>query len=246
MRYDIINQDSTVGVVIFAKNEEKSIIDIIDKVLNYVSLENIFVVDGHSRDNTVSLAQGRGVAVLTDSKKGKGCAVQLAINSIDRDILVFLDADGSHRPEEISTLLAAFLADESVTLVIGSRFKGGSEELREGFCERIRLLGNRISTFTVNKIWKTNLTDVQNGFRAVKRRKMQELNLTENSFAIEQEMVMKCLKKGDGVIEVPSWELRRKHNKSHINPLRMFPLYILSFIKNILSRQPEDHRHSCG
>ena len=179
-------QDLSVGVVICAKNEEKSLEDIIDRASRYISLSDIFVVDGHSTDNTALLARKRDVSVLTDPKKGKGSAVRMAINNIQRDILIFLDADGSHRPEEIPSFLEVFLNDPSVTLVIGSRFKGGSEELGENFCEKMRFTGNKISTFIINKIWGTKLTDIQNGFRAVKRHEIEELNLTENSFVIEQ------------------------------------------------------------
>lgn len=233
MNSERIKQDLTVGVVICAKNEEKSIKGIIDKVSRYIAIKDIFVVDGHSTDNTALLAQETGVSVLADPKKGKGSAVRMAINNIERDILIFLDADGSHRPEEIPSFIELFLNDQSITLIIGSRFKGGSEELGENFFEKIRFTGNKISTFILNKIWGTNLTDIQNGFRAVKRKEIQRYNLTENSFVIEQEMVMKCLKNKGKVIEIPSWELKRKYNKSHLKPLKMLPQFILSFIKNV-------------
>jgi dolichol-phosphate mannosyltransferase len=228
-----IDQNLTVGVVICAKNEERTIEDIIDKASRYISIKDIFVIDGHSTDNTALLAREKGVSVLTDSKKGKGSAVRMAINKIEREILIFLDADGSHRPEEIPSFIEPFLGDRSITLIIGSRFKGGSEELGENLFEKIRFTGNKISTFILNKIWSTNLTDIQNGFRAVKRQEIQKYNLTENSFVIEQEMVMKCLKNKAKVVEIPSWELKRKYNKSHLKPLKMLPLFIISFFKNV-------------
>lgn len=222
-----------IGVVIFTKNEESTIGSLIDEIYNWVRKEDVFVIDGHSKDNTVPIVLSKDIKVLFDTKRGKGSAVQLAINKIERDILVFIDGDGSHQPKEIPRFLDVFLKDRETDLVIGSRFKGGSEELYGSFHEIIRLIGNLISVFSINLIWGVKLTDVQNGFRAVKRDTMRTLFLTENSFAIEQEMVMKCLRNRNNIVEVPSWELKRKYNNSHIVPFKMLPRYIISFIKNL-------------
>lgn len=227
------NKKLTTALVLFAKDEGKSIGPLIDEAYSYINKGDIFVVDGHSVDNTAFIAREKGASLFLDEKKGKGNAIQLAINSIERDVLIFMDSDGSHRPQEIPLLLEPFLVDESVDMVIGSRFKGGSEELSGSLQEKVRFAGNVLGTFIVNLIWKAKLTDIQNGFRAIKRATMRELSLTENSFAIEQEMVMKCLKNKKKIIEVPSLELRRKYNNSHIAPFEMLPKYIWSFIKNI-------------
>lgn len=221
------------GLVIFTKNEEKTIGWLIDRICNLIDKENIFVIDGHSTDGTVSVAKEKGINLFFDSKKGKGSAIQLALNIIQKDILIFMDSDGSHRPEEIPLIVEPFLEDKDVAMVIGSRFKGGSEEFYNSFDEIIRVVGNLVSTFFINLIWRAKLTDVQNGFRAVKRDIIRNLSLTENSFAIEQEMAMKCLKNKKKIVEVPSWELKRRYNNSHIVPFKMLPRYIFSFIKNI-------------
>lgn len=229
----LIKGQLSVGVVLFSKNEEKTIGCLIDGACSYIDKDNIFVIDGHSTDGTAAIVYKKDVRFFLDGKKGKGDAIQLAINSIERDILVFMDTDGSHRPEEIPVLIEPFLMNEDIDMVVGSRFKGGSEELYSSFTEIIRLIGNVISVFLINLKWKAQLTDVQNGFRAVRRKSMKKLALTENSFAIEQEMVMKCLKNKKKIIEIPSWELKRVYNNSHIIPCKMLPKYIYSFIKNI-------------
>ena len=223
----------SIGVVIFTKNEEKSIGEVIDGVCNYIDIKNIFVMDGHSTDNTRNIAQRKGVNIDLDLKKGKGCGIQTAIKRIERDILILMDSDGSHRPEEFKNFLEVFSRDKEVSMVVGSRIKGGSEELHKGFTQIIRLLGNIISAFIVNLVWKTKFTDIQNGFRAVRRAMFEDIVLTENSFAIEQEMVMKCLKNRMKIVEIPSWELERKYDSSHITVSGMLPKYIKSFIKNI-------------
>ena len=224
----------SVGLVIFSKNEEKTIGELVNAGAHFIKKEDIFVIDGHSTDATADIVREKGVHLFLDSQKGKGSAIQLAINTIPRDILVFMDSDGLHQPKEIPLLLDAFLKYPPADMVIGSRFKGGSKELYGSYHEWMRLFGNILSTLIINLRWGTKLTDVQNGFRAVKTSIMQKLSLRENSFAIEQEMVMKCLKKRAKIVEIPSWELKRKYSNSHIVPFKMLPRYILTIIKNII------------
>jgi len=211
MNNKVYTEKYSIGVVIFTKNERNTIGWLIDKIGGYIEKRDIFVIDGHSMDKSIYIIRQKGINLLFDSGEGKGSAIQLALDKIERDILVFMDSDGSHRPEEIPSLIAPFLKNNEICMVVGSRFKGGSEELYGSFGEFIRLIGNMSSTFFVNLIWRASLTDVQNGFRAVRRAVVKDLFLTENSFAIEQEMTIKCLKNKKKIVEVPSWELKRKY-----------------------------------
>lgn len=224
------------GLVLFTKNEGRTIKSLLEESSNYIDKNDIFVIDGHSQDNTTRIVSEMGVKLFLDPKKGKGSAIRFAINNIERDILIFMDSDGSHRPEEIRSLLEPFWKDKKIDMVIGSRFLGGSEELCSRPSEIIRLMGNIIGTFLVNLRWKARLTDIQNGFRAIKRNTFREMFLSEDSFAIEQEMVMKCLQNGRKIVEVPSFEIKRRYGKSHIKPLRMLPKYIDSFFEEFIRK----------
>ena len=228
-----MNSES-IGLVLFTKNEERSLGDLIDEVLHYFSKKNIFVIDGHSEDNSVLVAKQRGVSVIFDDRQGKGSAIQVALKHIERDILIFMDSDGSHRPQELPLLLEPLLKDQSIAMVIGSRFKGKSDELRGSFHELLRLFANYAGTLLVNFIFQVKLTDIQNGFRAVRTEVIRSLLLSEKSFAIEQEMVIRCLKKRMKIVEIPSWELRRRFDVSHVIPRKMFYRYVSSFIKNVV------------
>ena len=221
------------GVIIFSKNEESTLNNLLDLTKHHVDKERIVVVDGHSKDNTHNIVDEHGIRLLLDPGKGKGSAIRFAIDAVDKEILVLMDSDGSHQPKEISHFLEEFINDSEVDLVIGSRFMGGSDELSSGASEIMRRFGNLLSSFIINKRWNTNLTDVQNGFRALKKRSLQDINLMEDSFAIEQEMVMKCIKSGKKVVQIPSWELKRKGGISHITTRNMLHKYIISFVKNI-------------
>jgi len=223
------------GVIIFVKNEGAIIDRLIDQIAQNVDRRDIFVVDGHSIDKTAAIVKGKDVGYLLDNGKGKGAAVQLAINEIDRDVMVFIDSDGSHQPEEIFLLLEPFTLDKDIAMVVGSRFKGGSEELSNSPQEIVRRFGNYLSSFIINVRWQVRLTDTQNGFRAILKSAVMNLDITEDTFAIEQELTMKLLKHGRKIVEVPSFELKRVHGKSHIDPFKMLPKYASNFIRNVFS-----------
>jgi hypothetical protein len=131
------------------------------------------------------------------------------------------------------------MEEKSADLVIASRFLAGSDELSGSITNRLRFLGNILSTFTINVIWgrgKRIITDSQNGFRAIRRKVATTLRLKEKGFAIEQEMVIECLKRGYKICEVGSYELQRKHGVSHVNIIKRLPEYLWCFIKAIFYR----------
>jgi len=145
-------------------------------------------------------------------------------------VTVFLDADGSHDPEDIPLLVEPILAGEA-DHVVASRLRGGSSELHGGFDEFLRLAGSSFITACINWRFKCRLSESQNGFRAVRTSVLRELGLRENTTTIEQEMTIKTLRKGWRMAEVPSHEHPRAHGASHIRVWRDAPRYGYSLIK---------------
>jgi len=219
-----------ITVVIPTKNEEKTIEEIINKCK--IHADEIIVVDGHSEDNTPAIAKQQGVKIVLDHGKGKGDGVRVGIKEAKGDIIVFIDADGSHSPDDIPKLVKPILEDKA-DLVVGSRGKGGSDELHGDVEKLLKVLGSDIILIGINKRWNVYLTDSQNGFRAIKTEVARQLDLKENITTIEQEMTMKCLKKGFRIDEVPTHEYERKHGKSVINLKKVWFRYIWSFVKNL-------------
>jgi glycosyltransferase involved in cell wall biosynthesis len=195
-------------------------------------VDEVVVVDGHSTDNTRVIAEREGARVLLDHGKGKGDGIRTAIQQVDTDILVFLDADGSHDPHDIPRLIQPILDDEA-DLVVGSRGRGGSDELHGDVQKLLRMVGADLILIAINYRWNVRLTDSQNGFRAIRADVARALNLKENITTIEQEMTMKCLKKGYRVSEVPTHEYARRYGKSVIVLRKVWYRYIWSLIKNI-------------
>jgi len=216
-----------VSAVICAKNEEKTIAEVVKGAKKFC--DEVIVVDGASRDRTKILAEKAGAKVIPDEGKGKGEALKKGIREASGEIVVFLDGDGSHDPEEIPRILKPIkqgLADH----VAGSRFLGTSDELSGSFERTLRRIGTHIINFLISKRFGIKITDSQNGFRAVKKETLIKLNLQEKITTIEQEMVIKTLKKGYKLVEVPSHEYSRKYGKSKISLLRDGWKYIVSLI----------------
>ena len=222
--------DLRVTVVVPARDEEGMIGEIVDAVRPYG--DEVLVVDGHSRDRTRELAIQHGARVIQDNGRGKGEALRLAIAQASHEIIVFIDADGSHDPRDIPQLVAPIQAGVS-DLVIASRGKGGSDELHGTIEQFIRYVGSQLITLAINYRWNVRLTDSQNGFRAIRRDVGSKLVLASNLTTIEQEMLMKALKHGFRVSEIPSHEYERRWGTSKVVVSKLWFAYGWSFLRNL-------------
>ena len=224
---------SRVVVVIPARNEECTIGSTVEASSRFAHA--VYVADGHSTDATRTIAEEQGAVVFLDPGKGKGSGIRHALETVDADVVVFIDADGSHDPADIPSLALPVCRDET-DLCIGDRFAGGSEELSVSFGQLIRTLGNISMNVAINARWKTQLADTLNGFRAVRRYAAIAACQREVSHTIEQEMVMKFLHHGYRVLNVPSHEYPRAFGDSHIRIWREWPLFVWCVARNILRR----------
>ena len=220
----------TVTVAIMARNEEPMMEQLVKECLPHA--DEVLVMDGHSTDRTREIAKAAGARVELDGGQGKGEAIRRVGDVAEGDIVVFIDADGSHTPQDITKLVTSIKRDEA-DMVVASRARGGSDEMTGDLPKLIRTIGSHIITLAINYRFKVRLTESQNGFRAIRREVLQKLGLTENIFTIEQEMIMKALKKGYRIDEVPSHEFERQHGVSQINVWKVWHRYVWCVIKNL-------------
>jgi dolichol-phosphate mannosyltransferase len=220
-----------ISVVIPTRDEEGLIGEIVDAVRQYA--DEILVVDGHSRDRTREIAAEHGARVVLDHGKGKGEALRMAFDEARGDIIVFIDADGSHDPKDIPAMVAPIIAGRA-DMVVGSRGKGGSDELHGDVGQFIRYIGSQLIMLAINYRWNVRLTDSQNGYRAIRKDVGKQLGLTSNLTTIEQEMLMKALKKGFRVSEIASHEYERKWGTSKVVVWKLWFAYVWSFLRNII------------
>lgn len=219
--------------VILALNEEQTIREAVIGASRFV--DEVVVMDGHSEDRTAVIAAEAGASVHQDPGRGKGSAVRRALRLVDADIVVLMDADGSHDPSDIPKLVLPVERGEA-ELCVGSRFAGGSEELSVSLGQLVRTIGNISMNIAINKRWRVALTDTLNGFRAVRRDRALSVGLTADTHTIEQEMVMKMLRHGYRVVNVPTHEFARRFGTSRIHIWREWPSFLWSVVKNIVRR----------
>jgi dolichol-phosphate mannosyltransferase len=223
--------DAQVTVVIPTKNEEGLIAEIITAARPHAA--EILVVDGHSTDRTRQIAVELGARVILDAGRGKGEALRRSFEEAQHEILVFIDADGSHDARDIPHLIAPIRSGDA-ELVIASRTRGGSDELHGTGEQLLRYIGSQLIMLAINYRWQVRLTDSQNGFRSMRRDVARALRLKSNLTTIEQEMLMRALKCGCRVVEIPSHEFERRWGVSKVSVWRLWWAYVWSLVRNIV------------
>lgn len=196
-----------------AYDEEKYIGTIVLKTRQYV--DEVIVVDDGSTDSTSSVASLAGATVIRhDKNKGKGAAIQSILAEARKknpDILILLDADFQHDPNEIPILIRPIISD-GFDLAIGSR------EQQRGKIPRYRRIGQRVLSYFSRILSKEKVIDSECGYRALSARAIAELKLRQKGFAIETEMIAAATEKGLKITEVPISAIYTK-DSSTLNPL---------------------------
>ncbi len=230
----LVNYSCSVAGVIPARNEAPTIRNVIESTAHFV--DKVYLFDGHSTDGTPDIGVEAGAEVHQDPGLGKGSAIRASLDVCREEVVVFIDADGSHDPSDIPKLAGPVVNGE-VDLCVGSRFMGGSDELSVTVGQLIRTIGNISMNIAINERWNVELSDTLNGFRAVRREAALSIGLAENRHTIEQEMVMKMLRHGFRVGNVATHEYAREHGESHINIWREWPLFVWNVATNLIGPQ---------
>ncbi|MEA3398749.1 MAG: glycosyltransferase family 2 protein [Patescibacteria group bacterium] len=186
--------------IIPAYNEEKSIIQAINNVKPLV--DGIVVVDDGSVDNTAALAARQGVVVLKHLiNRGQGAALETGNNySRDRaDVIVHFDADGQFDHREIADIIQP-IVDQECDIVFGSRFLGKKSNMPL-FKKNIIMPIARLMNYLI--IGKSNLTDPQNGFRAMSRKTALLLEINNDGSAHCSEIIQQTIKNKIRYKEIP-------------------------------------------
>ena len=164
----------------------------------------IIVVDDGSTDGTAGEAEKCGCRVVKrDPPHGKGLALRAGFALAAYPSIVMLDADYSHRPEDIPRLIEEFR--KGYGIVIANRFLGGSDEYT---C--IRASGNHALTFIVKTLFGIQLTDALNGFKIFDKAVYDTFPYRSTDFAIEIELIANARILGLSIGQVPSHERARR------------------------------------
>ena len=183
---------SKVYVVIPAYNEEESVGKVINDIPYFV--EEIVVVDNNSNDSTFEVVQQHGATALKEPQQGYGKACLTGIEYLkskikNEDIVVFLDADYSDFPSEMS-LHIDNIKNDNYELVIGSRALGNREK---GAMTTPQIFGNWLATFLIKLFYRVEYTDL-GPFRAVTWEALEKIQMKDEDYGWTVEMQVKAAK----------------------------------------------------
>ncbi|XWW47780.1 glycosyltransferase family 2 protein [Fibrella sp. USSR17] len=195
-------------VIIPAFNEENSVGNVIREIPMHVVSE-VIVVNNNSNDQTAVQAAAAGATVLDEPIQGYGRAclrgIAYAHNRQQKpDIIVFLDADYSDYPAELTDVIAPILAN-SADLVIGSRALG---ERQQGSMTPQQVFGNWLATRLIHWLYGVRFTDL-GPFRAIRYTSLIALDMQDTTYGWTVEMQVKAAKRGLRSVEVPVRYRRR-------------------------------------
>ena len=194
-------ENKIVDVVIPAYNEENSIPLVLNEIPDFV--RNVIVVNNNSTDNTASVAMANGAVVLSEERQGYGSACLKGIEHIKQseshpDILVFLDADFSDYPEELTKITKPII-EKDIDFVLGTRVKNLRDK---GSMQPQQIFGNWLATLLMGVFYKSKFTDL-GPFRAIKFHTLLSLKMQDPTYGWTIEMQLKILKQNCSYQEIP-------------------------------------------
>jgi CDP-paratose 2-epimerase len=217
------------SVIIPAKDEEETLGNVLEDLNSIIpTLDGyeveVICVDDHSRDRTAAIARAMGARVVENRRKpGKGNALRAGFEAATGDLLLMMDADYSHRPEDVPGFLSGMR--EGVGLVIGSRVFGGSDEYTH-----VRALGNVFLSGALGLSVGRYLSDALNGYKLFRRDVFTSFAYTSPMFEIEIEIIANTLRKGYRVVEVVSHERARAGGEMKSRVVRHGTRFLLRII----------------
>jgi len=217
-----------------AYNEERSIARVIVKAMNYV--DRVIVCDDGSTDMTGEIAERLGAEVIRHERNmGYGAALASLFRrarEADADVLVILDADGQHNPDDIPRLVKPVLDGES-DIVCGSRFLSEENDMPD-----YRRWGINRITKLVNLTSYEGITDAQSGFRAYGRKAIHAIMPVEQGMGASVEILMKAKDAGLRMKEIPLKVNYDVEEPSSHNPLYHGVDVVMSIVKHLSIRHP--------
>ena len=205
------------SIIIPVYNEEKTILEVIDKVkkVNIGKItKEIIVVDDCSQDKTRSIldkVKDGSIKIFFHQKnQGKGAAIMTALKHVTGNYVLIQDADLEYDPNDYKKLLNPVL-EQKAEAVYGSRIFVIKENIAKMY--KLHYFGNVFLTFATNLLYGSKITDMETCYKLIKTEIIQGLNLRSRRFDFEPEITAKLLKKGHKIVEVPITFNRRRFSE---------------------------------
>ncbi|MDT8387669.1 MAG: glycosyltransferase family 2 protein [Thiogranum sp.] len=216
-------EQQKVSIIIPAKNEGLSLPALLPRIKELHPEFEIIVIDDGSTDDTAAICQHHGVKVIHHPySMGNGAAIKSGSRAAAGDVLVFMDADGQHRPGDIQGLLDKFA--EGYDMVVGARQSDTHASIG-------RRLANNIYNGLASIMTGYNIQDLTSGFRAARARHFRKfLYLLPNGFSYPTTSTMAFFRSGLPVAYVPI-RAEQRAGKSKIRMVRDGTRFLLIIIK---------------
>ena len=211
------------SIIIPSRNEANGLSHILPKLSQLYSKAEVIVINDGSTDNTFKVCSEYPVKLINHPyPKGNGAAIKTGARTAQGKYLIFMDADGQHIPEQISSLISKF--DEGFDMVVGARLPGSQASPQRAVANDFF---SRFATWMVGQ----NVEDLTSGFRIVDARKFRKfLYLLPNGFSYPTTITMSFFRSGYSVAYVPITTPKRI-GISHIKPFRDGVRFLLIIIK---------------
>lgn len=203
-----------IAVLIPCFNEEFTIGKVVKDALCYVPDATIYVYDNNSTDKTPEIAKKAGAVIRHEYKQGKGNVIRRMFREIDAECYVLIDGDDTYPLEKVGDMIE-LVVNKNADMVIGDRLSGTY------FIENKRIFhntGNKMVRYFVNRLFKSNLTDIMTGFRVFSYSFVKTFPVLTTGFEIETEMSIHGIDKGLNIESIPvSYKDRPKGSQSKLN-----------------------------
>ena len=194
-------KNSLVSIIMPVYNEEKTVKEIIQRVLALPIVDRLIIVNDNSRDKSLDIIKvlakkDKRITYLSNNvNRGKGYSVRRALKEVTKGIIIIQDADLEYYPEDYSKLLPK-LTDN--TIVLGTRMRGA----KTGHEYKIAKFANYCLTEAFNVLYSKRITDMNTCYKVFKKEMLYGISLKEDGFLIEPEILIRLVKKGYNISEV--------------------------------------------
>ena len=211
------------SIILPAKNEAASLKILLPKLKQAHPLAEIIVVNDGSTDNTLFICEENNIKAISHPYSiGNGAAIKTGARNATGDILVFMDADGQHKPEDVNRLLHTL--EQGYDMVVGARDRSSQASW-------VRSLANGFYNRLASYVTARSIKDLTSGFRVARATKFKEfLYLLPNGFSYPTTSTMAFFRAGYTVKYIPI-EAPKRIGKSHINLMRDGVRFVLIIFK---------------
>jgi glycosyltransferase involved in cell wall biosynthesis len=211
------------SIILPAKNESAALVRLLPELRKHLPDAEIIVVDDGSDDDTTAVCAAHQVKAISHPySMGNGAAIKTGARAAQGEVLVFMDADGQHQPEDIPRLLEKL--HEGYGMVIGARGKGSQANVHRGLANKFY---NRLASWMVGQ----EISDLTSGFRAVRAKMFRQfIYLLPNGFSYPTTITMSFFRAGYALAYVPIHAPKRT-GKSHLRLFRDGVRFLLIIFK---------------